>query len=1077
MKKGLSILLIAAALFGFYGGAVNLNDVLSCKDYWEVEGEKSTANLNKLEDGLNQLKDNEQAYLDGKEQVAEGEKALAEGEATLADGEAQYAEGLASYEAAPAKLAAGKQQLDDNRDSYTAGKAFKSIVDKSSNGLSKKGAFKIIKGLLAKTGTKGVPASYKEMADTRASLKKLKNGTDDITGMGSEKAFKVAVGTQDKATQKQLKEAGVTSYKALIKTIDTAEDGLENLNLVKENVDKFTGKKEDELKEMLVQSSKDLSDAGIKDYKTLAENEAKLRAGKNLIDKLAGMDADQLKNALVAQNEDLAAAEISDYEALAQKSGALTEGKKQIDAVADLSDSDLQNTLVKQSEALKAAKINDYETLAAKVAGLQEGKSKIDGLASMSESQRKDAFAQENGFESYKDITEKLEALKNGQAKIDGLAKMDPDNLRDTLVKESAALQDAKITSYSVLDGAVTQLSQLAELKSTIDNNADLDTKEKKDAAVKSQGIEGIEDYATLEEKVKNLDTLKAAKGKIDGIVSMDEAQRQDAFAKENGFESYADITGKIDALQQGVGKIDALAGMDSDTLKKTLVESNAALSDAKITTYTALSDTLAQLSAGKEQIDGFVSDRDAFRDYIVSGNDTLKAAGINDYATLEANEKALREGKQTIDAIAAMDEETRKDAFVGQNDELKKAEIESYKALDEKSTALTQGKATVDTVSKNLDNAGSDKAMAFVWTQLTDDQRAALKGQGVDGTSYAALKKAISGVKDTIKSLKTLKKGTDGVTNMKSNAALKTAIGSQDKATQKKLKNSGITSYKALKSAIGKLDQLAGFTNALTSQKGNSREKTYSNIISTLKNAGYGSMVSALPGSYRQLASKLAQYEAGVKEYRQGLADYEAAPGKLADAERQLEEGRQQLAEGRQQLAEGKDQLAQYEDGEQQVRDGLATLVGTEADLNLKSILDRLNGDSDFDNGDDHLDLDEGLSAVEVGRGYQAEDGELITEEIMGRAVGTGALLGAGVLAVIAAILSLLKKNKGSGVFALLAAAAGAFGAFYGTNAGTYFSDVAGSTAGNAGWIAAGILGVIALAHAIVHFTAGKEA
>ena len=27
MKKGLSVLLIAAALFGFYGGAVNLNDV------------------------------------------------------------------------------------------------------------------------------------------------------------------------------------------------------------------------------------------------------------------------------------------------------------------------------------------------------------------------------------------------------------------------------------------------------------------------------------------------------------------------------------------------------------------------------------------------------------------------------------------------------------------------------------------------------------------------------------------------------------------------------------------------------------------------------------------------------------------------------------------------------------------------------------------------------------------------------------------------------------------------------------------------------------------------------------------
>ena len=101
MKKGLSILLVAAALFGFYGGATSLNDVLACKDYWEKAGEESTANMNKLEDGLNQLKENEQAYLDGKEQVADGEEALA-------DGEAQYAQGLADYEAAPGKLADGE---------------------------------------------------------------------------------------------------------------------------------------------------------------------------------------------------------------------------------------------------------------------------------------------------------------------------------------------------------------------------------------------------------------------------------------------------------------------------------------------------------------------------------------------------------------------------------------------------------------------------------------------------------------------------------------------------------------------------------------------------------------------------------------------------------------------------------------------------------------------------------------------------------------------------------------------------------------------------------------------------------
>lgn len=111
MKKGLSVLLIAAALFGFYGGAVNLNDVLACKDYWEEEGERSTADMNKLEDGLNQLKDNEQAYLDGLDAVADGEEALAQGEQDYAEGQATLAKGEADYAAAPGKLAAGRAKL------------------------------------------------------------------------------------------------------------------------------------------------------------------------------------------------------------------------------------------------------------------------------------------------------------------------------------------------------------------------------------------------------------------------------------------------------------------------------------------------------------------------------------------------------------------------------------------------------------------------------------------------------------------------------------------------------------------------------------------------------------------------------------------------------------------------------------------------------------------------------------------------------------------------------------------------------------------------------------------------------
>ncbi len=116
MKKALSILLIIAAIFGFYGGAVNLKDVLDCKAYWEEEGRKTDENLDKLEDGINQLSENEQAYLNGKDQVADGEAQLAAGRKELAQGEADFA-------AAPAKLEAGQKALDEGYAAYAAGEA------------------------------------------------------------------------------------------------------------------------------------------------------------------------------------------------------------------------------------------------------------------------------------------------------------------------------------------------------------------------------------------------------------------------------------------------------------------------------------------------------------------------------------------------------------------------------------------------------------------------------------------------------------------------------------------------------------------------------------------------------------------------------------------------------------------------------------------------------------------------------------------------------------------------------------------------------------------------------------------
>ena len=232
-----------------------------------------------------------------------------------------------------------------------------------------------------------------------------------------------------------------------------------------------------------------------------------------------------------------------------------------------------------------------------------------------------------------------------------------------------------------------------------------------------------------------------------------------------------------------------------------------------------------------------------------------------------------------------------------------------------------------------------------------------------------------------------------------------------------------------------------------------------------------------AIAKGENDLKAGAAKLAAGKKQLAQGYADYAAAPGQLADGRKQLADGEAQFAEGEKALEDGKKQLAQYEDGEQQVRDGLATLMATEADPGLESILERRGGDDMFDDANGHLDLNEGLEAVEVGRGYQAESGELITKEITNRAIGTAAGLGAGVLAVLAAILSFLKKNKGAGISAIIAAAAGCFGCFVGMGAGEYYSDIAGSTVGTLPFIAAGVLAAVSIVFAIVHFSAKPEA
>ncbi|MBQ9273077.1 MAG: hypothetical protein IJ227_05110 [Mogibacterium sp.] len=663
MKKGLSVLLVVAALFGFYGGAANLNDVLACKDYWEEEGERSTADMNKLEDGLNQLKDNEEAYLDGLDQVADGEQELADGEAKLADGEAQYAKGLADYAAAPGKLAAARKQIAQGEEDLADGE------EELAEGRE-----------TAKAGIAGINQVIGYLKDVKTGYKDYSTNEDGSKGPAWKTGYK------------QLKDGRAT---------------------------------------MLAMFS-DPKTAGLLEMIKTASGNTDL--GKNINS-------------------------TSSYK-------------------------DFNDSVVDMIATFKAvsAKLTDAQTMA----------------------------------DTYKDdasLASTLSSLDTSQ--LDLLKSVDPEK-------------------YESLSGAI---STLANNKTEVSD------------VVYAKTIEG------LQAGLADLSTM------LSGYITT-----LDAYAAEDG-----DLQAWTDGYTQLAGKQEYIAS------------------------------SLNQIYSG------------------ILANSTLN--------------KAFKEKANKL-----------------------------YKYMNAYKSGLKYG----DLATEDLPD--------FVEDMDT-----------ITGSYNPAIITALQQVK--------------------------TEINNQVKAGEKKLE------------------------------------------------AG---------------RKKLA---AGKKQYAQGLANYKAAPGKLADARQQLADGRQALADGRTALAEGKAKLAEYEDGEQQVRDGLATLMATEANGGLESILDRRSGDDDFDNGDKHLDLDEGLDAVGVGRGYQADSGELITKEITGRAVGTAALLGAGALAVLAAILSFLKKNKGAGVFAILSAAAGAFGAFYGTSAGTEFSSIAGSAVGATGWVAAGILAAVALVHAIAHFSAKPEA
>lgn len=196
--------------------------------------------------------------------------------------------------------------------------------------------------------------------------------------------------------------------------------------------------------------------------------------------------------------------------------------------------------------------------------------------------------------------------------------------------------------------------------------------------------------------------------------------------------------------------------------------------------------------------------------------------------------------------------------------------------------------------------------------------------------------------------------------------------------------------------------------------------------------------------------------------KYKSGLKTYKATPAKLNTARKKLDNI--------------KKKLAQFESSEKELEKGLSAFANTEANGDLKSIKDRLGGDVKFTDKKGHFDVNKGQAAVDAGEAYLNERGDLIKKELTGRIIATVMGVISAVLALLAALLSLFRSNRGAAIIACISAVMAAGAAVIGSETSSVYSELAGSHIGNAPWMAAAIIAGVAMVFSVTHFSAKIE-
>ena len=148
MKKGLlvvlSILLIAASIFGIFAGVKGVKEVMNVMEYKQDQAnagyyailhnderitdrktypelDEEDADNPSMMGGIKQLRENMEAYVQGVPEYEDGLVQLEEGKLALAAGQLKLNQGYADYAAGQQQLAAGKQTLDAGEAEYAAG--------------------------------------------------------------------------------------------------------------------------------------------------------------------------------------------------------------------------------------------------------------------------------------------------------------------------------------------------------------------------------------------------------------------------------------------------------------------------------------------------------------------------------------------------------------------------------------------------------------------------------------------------------------------------------------------------------------------------------------------------------------------------------------------------------------------------------------------------------------------------------------------------------------------------------------------------------------------------------------------